>query len=307
MNRSRRIAGLFFAAAVLGDGLAVGAAGAVEAPQVAGRIAPNDGRAHGYPIIHHPDGSEEPAHYPALLSARDHLVLRKGEAVIYSLGGHKPQVKSGPCDWPVPDPERRSSDVAAKILASINDFLYHPPSPPALPTYARRGGFAADGPPAPDLWLAPTGEQDLAPHTSSVALVWNGRVDKLVVETPGRPDRTLHPRGANALVLPVPQNAPAGFVVRTGDRALIWRFAYATQAPPTPLPGNPTTPGDRLAQALSLLQSGPPQWRVFALSELAALAKAGDFVAAELWSAARHGELPPDLKTAAPPAQALGE
>jgi len=84
----------------------------------------------------------------------------------------------------------------------------------------------------------------------------------------------------------------------------MWWWTVQT-SPPAPIPPwfdgrQPLTAIKRLARAAWIITDGPPQWRMFALGELAELASTDFDGASEIYHAALEGRLQHRPPTAAP-------
>ncbi len=140
--------------------------------------------------------------------------------------------------------------------------------------------------------ILPGGVQYLPRTPMDVALVWDRASGDVTVR--GQ-DGSVHSSGVwSWIVLP---NLPVetGVVIDLADRKLVWDVQRTLQPPPTPpwfRQRQPTTVAQRVVRAAWIAVEGPSEWRLFALSELAALAPE-DTVAEDLWTGARSGELAP--------------
>lgn len=178
----------------------------------------------------------------------------------------------------------------AKLSAIAHAVLTTPQR--AIPVYlSARGGSQVDTTPRADP-LLPIGDQYLPKGYRKIALIWRGGTGTLDVTAASQP--VFHPGTDHHAyaVFDAPQD-PVGFRVALSGQPLTWSVKYAA-SPPSPLGvdgGSIRSSADRLARALWILDGGPSQWRAFALSEIAALADSGNFVAGELWQAARTGTL----------------
>jgi hypothetical protein len=78
-----------------------------------------------------------------------------------------------------------------------------------------------------------------------------------------------------------------------------WHVQVSARSPVPPAMSepDPASTSARLIRAIWILKEGSVEWRLFALSELAKLSKAGFFAAEELWDVACSGELTAALAT----------
>lgn len=143
--------------------------------------------------------------------------------------------------------------------------------------------------------LLPSGTQYL-PHTyEKVALLWrNGPAEVKLVTT----DKEIKLSSGNSayLIVDLPKEQSENIQINLPNMS--WHIKRAS-APPVPeemdqfdLASFP----DRLVRALWVLKNGPDEWRLFALSELEGLSRAGFFAAEQLWHAALSGELAEVMK-----------
>ena len=81
--------------------------------------------------------------------------------------------------------------------------------------------------------------------------------------------------------------------IQSSDGALRWSIEPSETIPAPPWFTNAAhglSEARRLTRAVWLLREGPAEWHVFALSELADLADAGNFTAAQVWQGVRSAE-----------------
>jgi hypothetical protein len=261
------------------------------AAQAVGRVT--DTRPAGAPVIVRHDGRRQPARYPAVIYAQDHILIAPGHSLgIVINGRQKTLAATGQqLDYRVEQPSRSVSAWGGGILDSLIDFLTRPKAPATSQVYARGEG----GPPPPSAVadpLLPAGRQLLPKGTQRVAIVWKGPAAGFDTIVNGQ--TTDSSPSFNHSWASFPIVAPPGvpFVLKLENSKVAWQVEIADRAPlPPAMASEPVTDGDRLARAVWLLRDGPAEWRMFALSEIAAMAEANDFVAGELWQAAQDGNL----------------
>lgn len=173
-----------------------------------------------------------------------------------------------------------------RVLAGLRLLWGHPRK--SVPVYALTRGDNGAFAPAPSK-LQPGGRQVVPRNLDAVALVWVGGPATLQVSA-GTLAEVDSGRLSWAWVA-VPADEPSA-EIRLGGQAT-WRIDRTTDVPPAPpwLAGPKALgPTERIIRAAWLLQEGPPEWRTFAITELARLSTQ-DPVAMELWTAIRSGEL----------------
>jgi hypothetical protein len=258
-----------------------------EVTQIAGRVL--DPEPQGGAWIKRLAGGQEPARFPALLYGQDHILLSPGQALTIRLAGQRRTLKADatPLDYVVPLPGRETSPGATTILQSVADFFYRAPLPLSTPTYARGPGAHVEAPTADP--LVPIGQQWITSDTNAVALIWRGQASALVISGGGGSVPTYGNYWAR---IDRPGGSKAGFAIKLANTRLEWRIGVSAAVPVAPgINPASTTRGDRLGRALWLLQDGPSDWRLYALSEISSLAKNGDFLAGEMWNSAQSGHL----------------
>jgi hypothetical protein len=144
--------------------------------------------------------------------------------------------------------------------------------------------------------LLPSGIQYLPAGYDQVALLWQSGAAKVVITSAGgsieedSKDRAF-------LLIPIPTDQE-NIKISLQDQKIGWdvRTSAIPPVPPGMKEPDAASTSDRLIRAIWILKEGPVEWRLFALSELANLSKAGFFAAEELWNAARLGKLATALK-----------
>lgn len=159
----------------------------------------------------------------------------------------------------------------------------------AIPVYPKVRGDT----PAPvltNVGFLPATPQRIPLNYGPLALVWSGGPGPVRVA-----GRMVDPGDDRAWAV-VPNSLTRGTAVLTVGGKLSWRIETTDAPPPVPPwfePGQTSlTSAQRIVRAAWILNEGPGQWRLFALSEIAGLA-GEDPVADVLWSAIRAGEFAP--------------
>ena len=164
----------------------------------------------------------------------------------------------------------------------------------ALPVETEARG-AATAPPLSADPLLPTGPQFMPRGGAELAVFWHGGSAAVTVTGPdGGVDLAAPPGPLSSVVLrPAPLRQGARIAV--GAQALVWTVSLVDPAevplPPWAAGRPPASDAERLVRAAWLLKEGPAGWRLFAVSEIAALS-ADDFAADRLWQAIRAGDFP---------------
>lgn len=139
--------------------------------------------------------------------------------------------------------------------------------------------------------LLPSGLQYLPANYDQIALLWKGGPATVISTSV---EKTIETPSENwsYLVMPISMNQSEN-IIRLKNQDISWHIKVASTIPvPQGLnESDLTTSLSQLARALWILKEGPEEWRLFALSELARLARIGFFPAEELWKAALSGEL----------------
>ena len=234
------------------------------------------------------------------LPVRDYMYLQPGDTIVVAspdvavriyIGGESSARRISFSNSPYKVPAvsaRRPPAGATSMMASV-DYLFTDRRRP-IPVYTRSRG-PADPPPIIQAHpLLPTGPQRLPKSVSRIALVWLGGDGDVSVEAGERRSR-IENSTQNWLVMPRPDEP--SFRLSVADTSLNWPVSQVedSDVPSPPWGALPAHPGDaeRLARAVWLL-TGASEWRLFALSEIEALA-ATNFAAQRLWHAVKAGEL----------------
>jgi hypothetical protein len=236
----------------------------------------------------------ETARYHSLLCAGDKLVMTGEARLDANLNGKIKTFVAGDPDLTVP---RRPTGMFTERDRGFFERFW--PFVTAvrrqIPTYAWARGEDDTPPPTltPDP-LAPTGRQRVLRGTTQVMVLWRGGASNLTVRPELRGSMSVENRRYAWAAVPLAADADR-YVVTTENGALSWSIEKVDSAPSPPwfADPNPQTEAERLVRAVWLLTDGPPEWRLFALTELSDLASAGNVVAAQFWQGARSGEIIP--------------
>ena len=139
--------------------------------------------------------------------------------------------------------------------------------------------------------LLPSGIQYLPVDYDQVAILWRGG-PAIVSLAASIGTMETNTQQVAYLVTAIPNNQ-SEIEIRLLRHDIGWRIQFAKNPP---LPSGLTEPdqnaiAERVIRAVWILTEGPLEWRIFALTELAKLAKQGYFSAEQLWLAALSGEL----------------
>lgn len=141
----------------------------------------------------------------------------------------------------------------------------------------------------PDPLLQP-GSQFLPAGYNRASFLWDGGPGFLKLQ-PDMGGIVKSGRMANVAV-DLPGDA-SPIVVSPMGQTFHWEVRRSDAVPKMPELSDEAllTPAGRTARALWILARGPKEWQLFALSELSSMAAAGSYLADELWTAARSGQL----------------
>jgi len=193
-----------------------------------------------------------------------------------------------------------SSGFVGRSLASLDLLFNRPRMAIATSTEARGPGEVL----GPDAFL-PAGPQRLPAGARPLVVLWAGGASPVQVVQFAQ-TRTWEASLFTSALIEAP--AEGDFeIVLPGD-ALGWAVARVPDDQIPRVPDAPATqaltPDERLATAVWLIAGGGAEWRLFALSEVADLARS-DYGAARLLAAIRAGEIAPEDLAAA--AEAVAE
>jgi hypothetical protein len=157
-------------------------------------------------------------------------------------------------------------------------------------TYTR--GATTSVPPAEDD-VEPSGVQYLPENYTSAAFIWRGQGGVLQIQQEGGSPYT-HESHVTSILVSIPSSGDVNAQLQGANFSWQLRRAPESSVPSPPwYPAGfkPTSNQERVVRAMWLLQSGPKEWRAFALSELAVLSTTEED-ANEAWSAIRTGDAP---------------
>jgi len=174
------------------------------------------------------------------------------------------------------------------MLASIDLMFNRPRMAIATATEARGPSDTR----VADSFL-PAGPQRLPEGARRLLVSWSGPSSKVVV-TQGAEAREWEASLYASAFIEAPAEGDFDIVLPGDD--LGWSVSRSTlsdapRAPGAPMEGSMTM-DERLANAIWLIAEGAPEWRLFALSEVADIAQI-DYSAARLLAAIRAGEIEP--------------
>ena len=179
-------------------------------------------------------------------------------------------------------------DAARHFFQRWNLFFTRAPRPIIVHTMTRAGQA---GTPARPPFLR-SKVQNIPSDARHLAVYW----------TEASATAVLRMRGAQTQTVPASETSAAGFAISTlspgtlsvgaGPSELVWTIRPVDRsAVPSPpwISDDPEAARSRTVRAAWLLAEGPPEWHLFAVTELEELS-ATDAVAARLWRVARSGE-----------------
>lgn len=226
------------------------------------------------------------------LCGNDRIEIADGTKVIISLVNREQKTctRDASCTLPHNVNIIKPSPFFDRIFHRLRfNATYTKPIPIVTATRSLRVILLANDP------LLPSGIQYL-PHTyEKVVLLWrNGPAEVMLVTA----DKEIKLSSGNStyLIVDLPKEQSEGIQINLPNMG--WHIKRAS-APPVPEEMDQfdsTSLPDRLVRALWILKNGPDEWRLFALSELEGLSRAGFFAAEQLWHAALSGELAEVMK-----------
>ena len=229
------------------------------------------------------DGRKEVAQSSSFLYAGDRFDFR-GEATVKAYVYDKTiTYKIGSENKTIPAREVGIFEFADNgYLSRFRAFLSKPRG--QIPVVMGTRSGASDAVVLKSVSVAPVGRQYLPAGTSRVALVWGNGAGQLNVRDDSGKLTMVDSGDAAWLVVSLPMHSKLYTLSFTGQ-SLRWNIEMTTEVPAPPWFQNQLmlSEAKRLVRAAWLLQDGPTEWRLFALTELVALAEAGNFVANALW------------------------
>jgi len=226
------------------------------------------------------------------LCGNDRIEIADGTKVIISLVNREQKTctRDASCTLPHNVNKIESSFFGRFFHRLRFNATYTKPIPTFTATRSLRVVLLANDP------LLPSGIQYL-PHTyEKVVFLWrNGPAEVMLVTA----DKEIKLSSGNStyLIVDLPKGQSEGIQINLPN--ISWHIKRAS-APPVPEEMDQfdsTSLPDRLVRALWILKNGQQhEWRLFALSELENLSRAGFFAAEQLWHAALSGELAEVMK-----------
>lgn len=182
------------------------------------------------------------------------------------------------------------SQKADDFFQGFSSLFNSPRRPIAVETQARG---AEVSPPLVADPLFPLGAQSLPKGQSVLALVWRGAAgDVTLARANGAPLAKVSSGAFASIVLPTPA-LDGRYSLGVGAAALTWSLTTVDSAsvpePPWMAGAVSDSDAERVVRAAWILRAGPVNWRLFAASELAALADQ-NYAANRLWHALQSGE-----------------
>lgn len=279
-----RVAKLFFSIVLLFGGNNLNAA---DVMSIAGRIShvENEERVDLVRV----DGRKEVAQSSSFLYAGDRFDFR-GDATVKAYVYDKTiTFKIGSENKTIPAREVGIFEPADNgYLDRFRAFLAKPRGQIPVVMGVRSG--ASEAVVLKPVSVAPVGRQYLPAGANRVALVWTNGAGRLNVRDDSGKSMTVDSGDAAWLIVPFSKPSK-WYTLSFAGQPLRWDIEIVTEVPAPPWYQNKLNQSEakRLVRAAWLLQDGPKEWRLFALTELASLAEARNFVASELWHGARAG------------------
>lgn len=260
-----------------------------QAIAAAGRVV--DVTPPGSVVIEHSDKKRNVAAHGVLLRPGDWLDFQRDGELIANVFGQRMTYTEASPERTIPT--RPIGRYSAKDLSYFERFVQFLSNPrAAIPVFPWVRGAPTSAIALMPSRFAPTGRTLVPNGTRQLALSWQSGPAILLIHSPGAvPARLESRRNPWALV---PLADMEGVIRITAEgQMLSWTVERDDRVPHPPwMAGNgPLSEAQRLVRAVWLLQSGPAEWRTFALSELAQLSDQGSFPANQLWIGARSGEL----------------
>lgn len=235
-------------------------------------------------------GARRPVRHGSLLYPGDRIVFLKPGRIEATFGQQR-RTLTPESDLTIAGrPAGRAGARDVDYVEGFKRLISQPRQTIAMFPFLRDGG--EQPPPRTASPLLPTGLQKVTAQTVRLAFIWRDGPALLTVGQ-GKAAKQVNSGQAATILVTPPPGARRFAVSMVGEPSLAWtvEVVEAAPAPPWFAPDEPASEEQRLVRALWLLREGPPEWRLFALSEIAALAEAGVFTASEIWQAAQSGQL----------------
>jgi hypothetical protein len=258
----------------------------------AGRVA--DVSPAGTVVIVRKTGESVIAGYRTLLWPGDRLEFRRDAVVRATVYGHSVVYTPGSEVLTI-----QEHDVGLfgafeeRVVEPLRRFFSEPRRAIPIFGWARDPVSGSIHRPVPGPF-APQGRLLLPRATSHLYLIWADGPARLVITAPRMRTIRLEVPAASTMVTLPPGISRAAITVEGANFGWSVEFTDRVPAPPE-LNGATFSEAQQLARATWLLKDGPPEWRAFAVTELADLARADNFLAGQMWTGARSGELAPLL------------
>ena len=266
-------------------------ASAQSAREIVGEVL--DPNPAGSPKIKRTDGRVVDAAHGAPLFGGDHILVKLGNALNVRIETQRRTLSAQdtPLDFPVPFPQRGCADALCGIPGQVYDYVMREATSFAAPGYVRGANDLAPAPLVADS-LAPSGPQLLPRGATMVAVSYRGVAGSLNVKTGSSDTAPVSTYGNSWAEVSVPPKAAGGFSIASPGGELKWNITFSDQPPGGICRARDDAPtvGARIARAICILNQGPPEWRLFALTELDDLSQS-DFLAERFWNAAQAGRL----------------
>jgi hypothetical protein len=253
-------------------------------------------------VVIHLDRSREPAFGGHPLYPGDRFEIVGASKLFASVYGEPKHYDAASADKSVP---LRDVGVFSKDDESFLDrfalFMSKPRK--SIPSFSWiRDGSGRPAQPTTLSALAPFGRQCVEADTHFVALIWARGAGEVAVSRDGGPPVAIEVRKEPWAVVPLQRGEKSAAITLKGLPGA-WAVERCQRAPLAKwqIPTGSLSEAQRVTRAAWLLSTDAyPEWRLFALSELKALADHGNFAARELWQAARSGELLDTLQAQPP-------
>lgn len=259
----------------------------------AGKI--NDVTPPGSVDIVHQDGSREKASYGILVYPGDRFDFRKDAELSANVYGRRVTYSSGSADLSIPPRDvGLFSSQDESFIDRFMGFLSVPRQAIAVFPSVRSGeGKSLQ---LKESKFSPVGKVMLPEGASHAALIWEGGPGILMLKSDGTDERNLDSNRNAWLIASLPRGkGPIEIEIR--NQQLKWTIEFSESIPAPPwFDGGALSESQRIVRAVWLLEHAPKEWNTFAVTELADLARNGNFVADQLWVSARSGELSKELR-----------
>jgi len=292
MNSAHKVLALALIVIDAASALASGPA-AAQALGAVGQILQMGGGAPTDVVILRKAGAIQPAHAYDWLMPGDRIQVRAADAAatVYDIAAHH-SVRITSADGPKAvggASPGRYSEAADAFFQGFNSLFNNPRRPIAVETQTR--GVSAFLPPFADPLLTP-GVQTLPRGQAGVAVFWRGGGGDVTLSQADGRVLAQSAKGVSRSAVLASEPLAGDYLLTAGPR-LKWSV---TTVDPDAIPEPPwmsgersTSEAERVVRAAWILWEGPPQWRLFATSELAMLSDE-NYAASQLWQALQTGD-----------------